>query len=63
MREGRVVESAGIRFYRKRSGADRWYNLLWSGPGGGRQGTDPLPGLERLLPFEEQEQRAAKEQG
>ena len=36
-------------------------SLEWTG--GGRQGTDPLPGLERLLPFEEQEQRAAKEQG
>jgi hypothetical protein len=30
---------------------DRWNNLLWSGSGGGRQGTDLLPalGTARLL--------------
>ena len=49
--KGRVVESAGIRFYRKRSGPDRWNNHPWSGSGGGRQGTEPLPalGTARLL--------------
>ena len=55
--KGRVVESAGIRFYRKRSGPDRWHNRPWSGSGGGRQGTDPLPaiGTARPLGFEERE--------
>src|SRR5262249_16728078 len=43
--KGRVVESAGIRSYRERSGPDRWHNRPWSGWGGGRQGTDPLPAL------------------
>ena len=31
--KGRVVESAGIRFYRKRSGPDDWHNRPWSGTG------------------------------
>jgi hypothetical protein len=53
----RVVESAGIRSYRKRSGPDRWHNRPWSGSGGGRQGTEPLPalGTARPLGFEERE--------
>src|SRR4030095_11180244 len=55
--KGRVVESAGIRFYRKRSGPDRCHNRPWSGSGGGRQDTGPLPafGTARPLGFEERE--------
>ena len=49
--KGRVVESAGILIYRKRSGPDRWNNHPWSGSGGGRQGTDPLPALGRTRPW------------
>ena len=51
------MESAGIRFYRKCSGPDRLHNRPWSGSGGGRQGTDPLPalGTARPLGFEERE--------
>jgi hypothetical protein len=53
--KGRVVESAGIRFHRKRSGPDRWHKRPWSGLGCGRQDTDPLPafGTARPLGFEE----------
>src|SRR5262247_3988057 len=43
--KGRIVESAGIRSYRERSGPDRWHNRPWNGWGGGRQDTDPLPAL------------------
>jgi hypothetical protein len=48
---GRVVESAGIRIYRKRLGPGRWNNCPWSGSGGGRQGTDLLPAVGRACPL------------
>ena len=45
------MESAGIRTYRKRSGPGRRNNRPWSGSGGGRQATDPLPALGRARPL------------
>src|SRR5499426_2010299 len=48
--KGRVVESAGIRSCREHSSPDRWHNRPWSGWGGGRQGTDPLPALGTTCP-------------
>src|SRR5262249_14081144 len=48
--KGRVVESAGIRSYRERSAPDRWHKRPWSGWGGCRQGTDPLPALGTTCP-------------
>jgi hypothetical protein len=49
--KGRVVESAGIRSYKKRSGPDRWHNR----PGVDRVAADKAqsycPRLERLVPW------------